>query len=503
MIATYPDFTDRQYQIQRELGRNREGGRISYLANRLDNEAELVVIKQFRFLQTDANWEGFKAYEREIQFLRELDHPRIPRYLDSFQTVDGFCMVQEYKAAPTLGEWRSFTSTEIDKIARSVLEILVYLQQRLPPIIHRDIKPENILVDEEHQAYLIDFGLARLEHQEIAISSIVAGTPGFMAPEELFNRPLNKSSDLYSLGATIICLMTNTRSTDISNLLDENYRFKFKHLVTGVNPEFVIWLQHMVAANPLDRIPDAQTALARLRSLVEDLPSAIDIENTTSHAIVPVNRNRSQVIDRFKLLAPTVATVLTICALGLRFNRLQQQVFTTETTTTIATTPVAGSSAQQWYNNIKPRCNAVEVMTAIQSSNPPSDWEGMGYAAACYALAGKIDAADRAIYQLDPLNRPQAVNIVFTIGHPVADAGDDRSAGPIMELVLKYWPQNYMAMYHAGMSAYALGDLPLSKQRLTDFLKTYTAQDGWTSNARVVLVKIDKGTADRSYPKDP
>jgi serine/threonine protein kinase len=121
MIATYPDFTDRQYRVQRELGRNREGGRISYLANRLDNEAELVVIKQFRFLQTDANWEGFKAYEREIQFLRELDHPRIPRYLDSFQTVDGFCMVQEYKAAPTLGEWRSFSSAEIGKITRSIL----------------------------------------------------------------------------------------------------------------------------------------------------------------------------------------------------------------------------------------------------------------------------------------------------------------------------------------------------------------------------------------------
>jgi serine/threonine protein kinase len=351
------------------------------------------------------------------------------------------------------------------------------------------------LVDEDNQAYLIDFGLARLEHQEIAISSIVAGTPGFMAPEELFNRPLNKSSDLYSLGATIICLITNTRSTDISQLLDENYRFKFKHLVTGVNPAFIIWLQQMVAANPLDRIPDAKTSLVRLQS--------IDIENTTTHAIVPVNSNRSQLNDQSKIFATVGSVLLTICALWLRFNRPQQQVVTTPTTATIATTQVSGSSSQQWYNNIKPRCNAVEVMTAIQSSNPPSDWEGMGYAAACYALAGKIDAADRAIYQLDPRTRAQAVNIVFEIGHPVADAGDDRSAGPIMELVLKYWPQNYMAMYHAGMSAYALNDLPLSKQRLTDFLNTYTAQDGWTSNARVVLGKIDKGTADRSYPKDP
>jgi hypothetical protein len=352
------------------------------------------------------------------------------------------------------------------------------------------------LVDDDKQAYLIDFGLARLEHQEIAISSIVAGTSGFMAPEELFNRPLNKSSDLYSLGATIICLITNTRSTDISKLLDENYRFKFKQLVTGVNPEFIIWLQQMVATNPLDRLPDAKTALARLQS--------INIENTTSQAIVPIKKTRSPITDQSKIFAIVSGTILTLCSFWLRSNhRLHQEVVTTQTTTTITTAAASGSSAQQWFANIKPRCNAVEVMTAIQSSNPPSNWEGMGYAAACYALAGKIDAADRAISQLDSSNRAQAVNIVFTIGHPVADAGDDRSAGPIMELVLKYWPQNYMAMYHAGMSAYALNDLPLSKQRLTDFLNTYKAHDGWTSNARVVLDKIDKGTADRSYPKDP
>jgi hypothetical protein len=61
MLLPYPDFTDCQYRVQRELGRNREGGRISYLAQRLNAENALVVIKQFRFVQTDANWQGFKA----------------------------------------------------------------------------------------------------------------------------------------------------------------------------------------------------------------------------------------------------------------------------------------------------------------------------------------------------------------------------------------------------------------------------------------------------------
>jgi serine/threonine protein kinase len=490
MLPADPDFTDCPYRIHSELGRNREGGRISYLAQRIDNADELVVIKQFRFVQTDANWQGFKAYEREIQFLQELNHPRIPRYLDSFETKDGFCMVQEYKAAPTLSDRRTFTAIEIKKIALSMLEILVDLQQRIPPIFHRDIKPENILVDDRHQAYLIDFGLARIDRQEVAVSSMVAGTSGFMAPEELFNRPLTKASDLYSLGATIICLVTNTRSTDINQLLDDNYHLEFEHLVTGVNPSFIHWLQRMVAPNSRDRFADAKTAKQQLES--------IDIENTEAVAIVLVKPTRS-----LQPLIPVLGATLFlgIGALAILHNSLDRAVPTYSSPTTVTTSNTNTGSG--WFNSIKPRCNTVEVMTAINSNPPPANWEGSGYAAACYALAGKIDAADRAIGTLDPGMRAQAVNIVFEIGHPVADAGDDRSAGPIMELVLKYWPQNYMAMYHAGMSAYALGDIPLSKQRLTDFLNTYTAADGWTNNARTVMDKIDRGITNGNYPKDP
>jgi serine/threonine protein kinase len=497
MHQPYPDFTNFQYHIQRELGRNREGGRISYLAAVLNNEDELVVIKQFRFVQTDANWQGFKAYEREVQFLQELDHPRIPRYLDSFETTDGFCMVQEYKDAPNLSERRTFTRIEIKNISLSVLEILVNLQQRIPPVFHRDIKPENILLDDKDRAYLIDFGLARTDRQELAVSSIVAGTPGFMAPEELFSRPLTKASDLYSLGATIICLATNTRSTDINKLLNDNYHLKFEHLIDpGFNPLFTKWLQKMIAPNPRDRFADAATAQHDLES--------IDIENnnlTIKIKKIPVIKDIIKPNQKSAppLLAITGATSIFIAGAFFLINASPNRSLNTNTI--VANTDTTTGSG--WFHSIKPRCNAVEVVTAINSTHPPQDWQGMGYAAACYALAGKIDLADRSIGQLEPGIRPQAVNIVFEIGHPVADAGDDRSAGPIMELVLKYWPQNYMAMYHAGMSAYALGDIPLSKRRLTDFLNAYKVSDGWTNNARIVINKIDRGTIDGSYPKDP
>lgn len=265
-MSNHSDFSSHGYEIIRELGRNREGGRIAYLATVL-NSKQQVVIKEFRFAIADAKWSGFKAYQREIEILQQLNHPRIPRYLDSFETPQGFCLVQEYKNARSLAERRSFTVEEIKQIAVSVLQILMYLQKRTPPVIHRDIKPENILVDKQLNAYLIDFGFARIRSGQLALSSVAAGTIGFMPPEEQFGRSLTEASDLYSLGATLICLLTGTRSADVGKLIDENYRFEFKKLVPKLKPRFVDWLTKMVEPNLKNRYSNAAVALAVLNPM--------------------------------------------------------------------------------------------------------------------------------------------------------------------------------------------------------------------------------------------
>ncbi|MEO1006027.1 MAG: hypothetical protein AAFW67_09290 [Cyanobacteria bacterium J06638_38] len=67
----YSDFSKHNYQVISELGRNREGGRISYLAE-CNLTQQQVVIKQFRFAQ-EPSWQGFKTYEREIQILQAIE----------------------------------------------------------------------------------------------------------------------------------------------------------------------------------------------------------------------------------------------------------------------------------------------------------------------------------------------------------------------------------------------------------------------------------------------
>ncbi len=207
-MSNYPDFSTHGYQVKKELGRNREAGRIAYQAT------------------------AFKSNQQVVIAVR-----------------------------------RSFTLEDIKQIALSLLEILVYLQCHVPPIIHRDIKPENILVDKQLNAYLVDFGFARIRGGQVAVSSLAAGTPGFMPPEEQFGRPLTEASDLYSLGATLIGLLTGTRSVDIGQLMDDNYRFVFKEKVPQLSPRFVQWLTKVVEPNLKNRYANAAVALEALKPI--------------------------------------------------------------------------------------------------------------------------------------------------------------------------------------------------------------------------------------------
>ena len=165
--------------------------------------------------------------------------------------------------------------------------------------------------------------------------------------------------------------------------------------------------------------------------------------------------------------------------------------------------PSGAADAAEWFRRVKPYCNAVEVSNIQRRMPAPSTVDGAAYGAACFALAGRIDDARRAIDALAERDRPRAANIVFEIGHPVADAGDDRSAGPIMELVVDYIPNHYMALYHAGMAVNMLGQRDLTRRNLTQFLAYYAIEDGWRGNAKEILRRLDDPAAAAGDPRRP
>jgi len=336
----YPDFSNYGYQVTEELGHNRAGGRVTYKATEI-NTQNTVVVKQFQFAKTGTSWAEYEAYEREIEVLKGLDRPNIPRYLDSFQTAAGFCMVQEYKNAPSLANSSKWTPQQIKQIAIYVLEILQYLQNRIPPVIHRDLKPENILVDDKMNVYLVDFGFARIGSGEVAVSSVVKGTLGFMPPEQMFNRKLTAASDLYSLGATLICLLTNTNSTEIGALMDATGRINLKEKIPQLSDGFTNWLQKMIEPNFEERYPNAATALDTLIPLEIMRPVVKNSKLIRRKKIGILTTITASLflllpIGYFKLIKPPQVSLKTISELHTEKVTISTQAYSTENITNIS-----------------------------------------------------------------------------------------------------------------------------------------------------------------------
>lgn len=155
-----------------------------------------------------------------------------------------------------------------------------------------------------------------------------------------------------------------------------------------------------------------------------------------------------------------------------------------------------------WFAANKAHCNAVEVHNLLALTPPPHDIAGAAQGAACLAIAGNVAAARELIQRLPASQagslRSYAANYVFQAAHPVADAGDDESAGPIMELVVEFIPDQYMALYHAGMARAITGDDERARTYLTRFLELYRQPDGWNQNARRALEALDRPRAQRT-----
>ncbi|MGL6344163.1 MAG: serine/threonine protein kinase, partial [Waterburya sp.] len=277
IIGDYPLGTLRdRYKIINVLGKGGVG--ITYSAIDLHNQ-EKVAIKAVSLKQLD-DWKQVELLEREAQVLAQLNHPAIPKYLDYFQ-VDTeqdrlFYIVQQLAPGKSLFQlvesgWRT-TEVEVKEIARQILEILIYLHSLKPPVIHRDIKPHNLIIDpvgwvEETKpkvdnspvagkikVYLVDFGAVQNTYYNTLIrGSTVVGTFGYMSPEQ-FQGKATPASDLYSLGATILYLLTHRSPAELPH---DTLKIDFRNAV-NIDPGFANWLEKILQPDLEDRFTSAQ-----------------------------------------------------------------------------------------------------------------------------------------------------------------------------------------------------------------------------------------------------
>ena len=161
--------------------------------------------------------EALEAFEREGKFLQRLEHPGIPRFVESFRFGTGvhtrLYLAQEFLEGVTLAariEKQRLSESEFVYLAQQVLGILSYLHGRTPKMIHRDIKPANLILRPDGTVALVDFGAARDLTGTQTYGSTLVGTFGYMPPEQL-GGTVDETSDLYALGASLLHSVTGKR----------------------------------------------------------------------------------------------------------------------------------------------------------------------------------------------------------------------------------------------------------------------------------------------------
>jgi len=227
-----------------------------------------AAIKELRLRRLDGR-KGLELFEREVRVLQQLDHPMIPAYRDHLVRGVGkhraLFLITDFVEGESLEVERArrrYDEAEVLAILLSICDVLAYLHRLNPPVIHRDVKPANVMRRPGGGLALVDFGAVRDVLRGTMGGSTVAGTFGYMAPEQ-FMGEASPATDVYGLGATAVARLSRE---DPAKLMDYRRRFQWEKRVR-VRPAFAALLRQMLAAEPGDRPRDAGVLANRLRAL--------------------------------------------------------------------------------------------------------------------------------------------------------------------------------------------------------------------------------------------
>jgi serine/threonine protein kinase/Flp pilus assembly protein TadD len=207
------------YAVISELGRGGMGA--VYLAERADGQFEKRVAIKVLKRGTDTD-EVLRRFRVERQILANLEHPNITRLLDAGTTTDGLpYFVMEFIEGTPITQFVQRENIDLRGRLQLFLEVCSAVDRaHRHHIIHRDIKPGNVLVNENCEPKLLDFGIAKLldpDDEQVTVTAEHRLTPLYAAPEQSAGQAATIASDVYSLGALLYELLTNKPPPGSSN----------------------------------------------------------------------------------------------------------------------------------------------------------------------------------------------------------------------------------------------------------------------------------------------
>jgi serine/threonine protein kinase len=216
-----------KYILLKELGRG--GAGVVYKA--WDTTlAQFVALKFLRDQEggdseTDTGSQAVADFQREARMSAKLRHPNIIRIYEMGSMSGRYYLSMDYIEGGSLLEYihggkERNSDTHFNSDVKRYLGIMIKIVEAVhaahsnnPPVVHRDLKPHNVLVDKQHNPYVVDFGLAKeveLSTSQNTVTGAVKGTPSYMAPEQAEgrNKDVDARTDVYCLGAILYEMLT-------------------------------------------------------------------------------------------------------------------------------------------------------------------------------------------------------------------------------------------------------------------------------------------------------
>jgi serine/threonine-protein kinase len=207
-LTTGTTFGER-YQIIEELGKGGMGKVYRVLDKELKEEVALKLIKP----EIASDKKTLERFSNELKLARKISHKNVGRMYELMEEKGTRYITMEYVPGEDLKRLirkvGQFSAGKTVSIAKQVCEGLAEAHRL--GVVHRDLKPQNVMVDEEGNARIMDFGIARsVKGKGITGAGVMVGTPEYMSPEQAEVKEVDQRSDIYSLGVILYEMVTGT-----------------------------------------------------------------------------------------------------------------------------------------------------------------------------------------------------------------------------------------------------------------------------------------------------
>ncbi|KAM3963408.1 STKc_STK36 domain-containing protein fused [Aphomia sociella] len=246
-----------------------------------------------------------KNLRQECDIQRQLKHPNIILMIDSFDTESELVVVTEYaekELHSILAKEGCLNEEQVKKITWDLVSALYYLHSHR--VLHRDLKPQNVLIDSTGQAKLCDFGLARIMTNATHILTSIKGTPLYMAPELIEEKPYDHQADLWSLGCIIYELIAGQPPFCTLSLwqLVRMIRHKPVQWPSFISVEAHSFLQGLLHKDPMKRLTwpeilEHEFVAGHILILPEDVQSESPFTKPLTHSQQEVKQLQKDIVN--------------------------------------------------------------------------------------------------------------------------------------------------------------------------------------------------------------